>query len=243
VSAPLVVDFFCCAGGASAGYAAAGFDVVGVERAPVDGRDPAVDYPFPLHVGDAVQVMDRLLAGGAVRFGHRDVTLADCAAWVGSPPCHDHSDLAALVGEDGSAELLEQTRARFVASGLPYVIENVEGAPLVAPLLLCGSEFDLWAACRDGRRRQLRRHRLFESNVFLMGAGGCHHRGQPVGVYGTGGGGQMTRGYKGHPEEVRAALGIDWTADRWALSQAIPPRFTQHIGEQLLAAITQERAA
>ena len=63
-----------------------------------------------------------------------------------------------------------------------------------------------------------------------------HPARQPVGVYGTGGGGQQTRGYKAHPEEARAVMGMPW-ASRDGVSQAIPPVYTQWIGEQLLALV------
>jgi DNA (cytosine-5)-methyltransferase 1 len=220
---PRLLDLFSGAGGCSVGYQRAGFEVVGVDI------EPHPDYPFQFHVADALDVL------ATWDLDEFDVIHA-------SPPCHDWSDLAARSGLDGSGELLDRTRAALLAWGGRYVIENVEGAPLLGPLKLCGSEFDLWADCADGRRRQLRRHRLFESNVFLMGAGGCHHRGQPIGVYGTGGGGQMTRGYKGNLAESRQATGAHWM-NRSDVSQCVPPRFTQHIGEQLLAAITEEHAA
>jgi DNA (cytosine-5)-methyltransferase 1 len=83
--------------------------------------------------------------------------------------------------------------------------------------------------------RQLRRHRLFESNVPIM-VPSCQHRGQPVGVYGTGGGGQMTRGYKGTPEEYREAMEIDW-ATRAEIAQAIPPIYAEFIGGYLMSAL------
>jgi DNA (cytosine-5)-methyltransferase 1 len=230
VTAPVLWDFYCCDGGAGEGYRRAGFRVVGFDK-DLHG------YPPGLFVhGDAIAILEILVRWGRVPFLGRPDLLH------GSPPCHDHSDLSSLSGLDGTGDLLARTRQLFTATGLPYVIENVEGAPMVDPLTLCGSEFDLWADCADGRRRQLRRHRLFESNVWLMGAGGCHHKGQPVGVYGTGGGGPMTRGYKGNLTESRQAMGMPW-ASRADVSQAIPPRFTEHIGGQLLAAITEERAA
>ena len=49
-------------------------------------------------------------------------------------------------------------RERLLAAGVPYVIENVKGAPLLDPIVLCGTMF-------PGLR--VLRHRLFESNVAL----------------------------------------------------------------------------
>jgi DNA (cytosine-5)-methyltransferase 1 len=225
---PLLLDVFSGDGGAGEGYRRAGFDVIGVDLDP---------HPYPIGEfiqADAIDVLTELAATGTVRGRFPAVVHA-------SPPCHDWSDLSAQSGLDGSGRLLFETRALLEEWGGTYVIENVEGAPLTNPLLLCGSEFGLSAMCRDGKRRQLRRHRLFESNAWLMGAGGCHHSGQPVGVYGTGGGGQMTRGYKAHPEEAREAMGIDWMS-REDICQAIPPAFTEFIGEQLMAALVGRAA-
>jgi DNA (cytosine-5)-methyltransferase 1 len=123
-------------------------------------------------------------------------------------------------------DLLASESARLVASGLPYVIENVPGAPLRAPLTLCGSTFGL----------AVRRHRCFESNLVLLGNGPCRHaeQGRPVGVYHTladeiPGGGRTARTL----EEGQEAMGIDWMP--WApLKEAIPPAYTEWIGRQLL---------
>src|SRR5689334_9554370 len=128
---PKMLDLFCCAGGASEGYRRAGFDVYGVDIT----AQP--HYPFPFHLGDALVVMRRLLLGEAIPFTHRDgavewLTLADFAAVVGSPPCQAYSVTRHTHSKE-HPELVEPTRDLFVESGLPYVIENVPGAPLVDP--------------------------------------------------------------------------------------------------------------
>lgn len=214
LSRPRLLDLFCGAGGAGEGYRRAGFDVVGVDR------EAHVYPPGEFVQADALDVLaDRAFLAGF------DVVHA-------SPPCQAFSSLRHRQAPGVHPELVEPVRALLRAWGGIYVIENVPGAPLRNPLRLCGSEFDLWADCADGRRRQLRRHRLFECEAFLMGANGCRHRGQPVGVYGNGGSGQQTRGYRASKREGSQAMGIDWmgTDD---LSQAIPPAYTQFIGEQL----------
>lgn len=213
-----LLDLYCCEGGAARGYADAGFDVVGVDI------EPQPRFPFEFHRADALA----FLAEHGREFD----------AIHASPPCQDHSALSTLHEAHGTGWLLDATRQALQASGLPWVMENVVGADMPGALVLCGSEFGLSADCRDGVRRQLRRHRLFESSLLLMGAGSCGHWGQPVGIYGNGGGGQMTRGYKATKAEAAQALRIDWMT-RAGLSQALPPAYTQFIGEQLLQAIEQ----
>ena len=211
MSRPRLLDLFCGAGGAAMGYHRAGFDVVGVDI------KPQPHYPFEFHQADA---MTFPLDGF-------DVVHA-------SPPCQDHSSLSSLHRKRGTGWMLAATIKRLAA--VPHVVENVGAADLPGELVLCGSEFGLGAICRDGVRRQLRRHRRFASNRFLMGAGGCAHSGQPVGVYGNGGGGQMTRGYKAIRSEAAEALGIDWMS-KLELSQAIPPAYCEFIGSQILDAL------
>lgn len=220
---PRLLDLYCGAGGCSVGYARAGFDVVGVDI------EPHPDYPFELIVGDAMNTLADLdFLGGF------DVIHA-------SPPCPRYSTATPEANRDNHPDLVEPTRELLNAWGGTYVIENVPGAPLRNPVLLCGGSFGLFTVCRDGKTRWLQRHRLFESNAALMSAGcSCNGR-QKIGVYGDGGGGSRTAsavggGYKGYPEESRAAMGIDWMRNRKDLSDAIPPAYTEHIGAQLLEA-------
>jgi DNA (cytosine-5)-methyltransferase 1 len=153
-----------------------------------------------------------------------------------SPPCQASSDLRHLWKDREHPELIPPTRAMLEKLGLPYVIENVPGAALIEPTVLCGSMFGCGA-----NGRQLRRHRLFET-TFPVLVHPCHHRGQPVGVYGHGGGGSMTRGYKGTGDEYKEAMEMPW-ATKAEIAQAIPPAYTEHIGGFLLTEIESRRAA
>jgi len=211
-----LLDLFCGAGGASMGYHRAGFEVVGIDIK----LQP--HYPFEFHQADALSYL-------AEHGGEFDMIAA-------SPPCHDHSDLRAVSGLDGSAGLLDQTRRALDLLGKPYVIENVSGALMPGALVLCGTEFGLHVDTPAGRR-WLARHRQFESNVFLWGAGGCccsAYYGKIIGVYGHGDSParQRVRGWTGYLADRKIAMGIDWM-NRTELAQAIPPAYTQFIGEQI----------
>lgn len=224
---PTLLDLFCGAGGAARGYKQAGFRVIGVDNRPQP------NYAGDLFIqGDALEYLRNLMFWGwPMRF---------VAAIHASPPCQAHSTLK-YVTDNEYPELVAETRALLEESGKPYVIENVPGAPLRNPVVLCGSTFGLGADCADGVWRQLRRHRLFETNFPVM-AFPCNHQGQPVGVYGTGGAGQMTRGYKGTTAEYREAMGMPW-ASRAEIAQAIPPAYTEHIGQYLLLAVKDREVA
>lgn len=254
MSRPRMLDLYCCEGGASEGYRRAGWKVYGVDRFRfLDKRTGKIKghaqgrYPFPSHQGDVVVVMRRLLAGHAVPFTDPStgevewLTLADFDAVAASPPCQFHS-VTKHSHSVKHVDLIPVTRILLNRTGLPYIIENVVGAPLVEPVMLCGSEFNLTAydPAIDAAVR-LERHRLFESNVFLLGAGGCAHdrRVQVAGAYGGGSvdrtrAKEVRRGGYTPAKEVRAALlGIDWMT-QGGLSQSIPPAYTEHLGRQLL---------
>lgn len=220
---PLLVDVCCCGGGCSVGYHRAGFDIVGVDVVPQHA------YPFPMRVGDGLRALDEVIDTGT--FDGRPV-----AAVHVSPPCKRftalrHTDTG-LHLFDPHPDMLTPTLERCAKLTIPWVIENVPGAPLPGAVTYCGSSFGL----------QVRRHRLFLSNVPLEPPP-CDHASQPVvlGVYGNGGAdaGRRGRGGGGGTKVARAeaarALGCDWTDHQPTLSQMIPPAYTEHVGAQLLA--------
>jgi DNA (cytosine-5)-methyltransferase 1 len=224
VTRPLLLDLFCCEGGAAMGYHRAGFDVIGVDIKP----QPL--YPFT--------------------FVQADVLGADVKAMLwperfdaihASPPCQAYSQNTQTTpgAQSRHPDLVGQTRSLLEATGLPYVIENVEGAPLRRDLLLCGSMFGL----------QTRRHRVFEFGGWLMLSGlQCAHRrqGRTVDVTGNPGGRNATD-RKGYPIKYRDAaharevMEMPWASGH-GCTQAIPPAYTEWIGRQLIAQL-KERAA
>jgi DNA (cytosine-5)-methyltransferase 1 len=230
---PILIDFFCCEGGASTGYHRAGFDVFGVDI------EPQPNYPFPFHQGDALDVLRRLIDGEAVPFTLPDgrivlVTLDMVAAIAASPPCQAHSTITP--DKSKHVDLIPQTRELLVETGLPYIIENVEGAKreLIDPVMLCGSSFAL----------RVRRHRMFESNVYLTSIPCAHgQQGTPVGVYGDHADGfskrpnGTSRGVKAQTvPEAREVMGMPWAT--WhGTTQAIPPAYTEYLGAQLIRSL------
>lgn len=119
---PKLLDLFCCAGGASVGYGDAGFEIVGVDI------DPQPHYPFKFIRADALTLDPDFIAS--------------FDAIHASPPCQAYSDLAKRNRNAHQwPRLIEPIREILVRSGLPYVIENVDGAPLVNPVVLCGTMF------------------------------------------------------------------------------------------------------
>lgn len=223
---PKLLDLFCCAGGAGTGYHRAGFDVIGVDI------DPQPRYPFEFAQGDALAYLRLLIAGRKVRAFD---------AIHASPPCHDHSRLSSIPGRtNGTDWLLPATRELLIGTGLPYVIENVVGAKMIDPIRLCGSQFDLTAHDPAlGETVRLERHRLFESNLPIVGGGGCRHDRtvQVAGVYGhnssTDRAIMRRTAYVPSTPVRRTLMGIDWMT-RDELSQSIPPAYTEHVGRQLI---------
>lgn len=228
-----LLDLFCGAGGCAVGYHRAGFtDIVGVDVADQP------NYMFEFHRADAMSILSDLVAGQSLKIGlFSEYRLNDFAAIHASPPCQGYCALKHLHPNKRRSMLIPVMRDLLIQSKLPFVIENVPGAPLECPVKICGSAFGL----------RVRRHRLFESNARLCGTICDHGRqGQPVTVAGTGGkrinrrkddhGGSVNMPLNLH--DARHAMGIDWMT-RAELSQAIPPLYTEFVGKQLLAALAR----
>lgn len=231
MSRPRSVDLFGGEGIAAFGYWLAGWDVTCVEN------DPERIAAFPTDVEGL-----RVVEGDATTYPLDGYDLA-----TGSPPCTGHSTRAGLADrarghEVDTAWMLPHTIARLRASGLPYIVENVQSASTKAhmdgALTLCGSMFGLV----DGGWL-LARHRLFLSNIAMMSPAPdtCHGR-KVIGVYGDltendracGGkrrpGGDMRAGV----DRARRLLGAPWATPR-GLALGIPTAMTRYLGEQAMA--------
>lgn len=217
------------------GYHMAGFDVRGIDI------EPQPNYPFRFRQADALRINPKWIRK------HFDAVVA-------SPPCLGYTTLAALHPHIRHAKLIPATRDLLDATGLPYIIENVQNAKneMISPIRLCGSSFGL----------RVQRHRLFEISGFdVPEPPGCQHEWQNrdkrykihmsrgrgsyrragiVAVYGSGQ--QMippkTHSWEGWNLHVGSvAMGIDWMT-RLELNQAIPPVYTYWLGSKLMRALS-----
>ena len=213
---PILLDLFCGAGGAAMGYHRAGFEVVGVDI------KPQPHYPFEFHQADALTY-----------------PLDGFDAYHASPPCNKFTALNNLTPKiqlqsKEWVDLIEPTRERLFSTGKPYIIENVPGAPLVFPIILCGVMFGL----------KVLRHRLFECSFVMFQPPHIKHNGtvnagQYMSVCSMGGGmyikdkyGEKRKGSR-KTEDWKVGMGIDWM-NRYELTKAIPPAYTEYIGKELM---------
>ncbi|MCK9597477.1 MAG: DNA cytosine methyltransferase [Sphaerochaeta sp.] len=201
-----------------AGGAAMGYHRAGFEVVGVDIK-PQPHYPFEFHQADALTY-----------------PLEGFDAYHASPPCQGYSSMRFLGKGAGKApKLVTEVRALLVSTGRPYVIENVIGAPLMSPIKLCGSMFGL----------SVRRHRLFETTVFLLSPR-CNHGLNEIAVYGDHPedcfihrSGEFIKGGVRRAKDIETAsqaMGIDWM-DWKEITQAIPPAYTEFIGKYLMQAV------
>ena len=223
---PRLLDLFCGAGGAAMGYHRAGFDVVGVDI------KPQPHYPFEFEQMDALKWLRVFLLDGPI---YRKID-----AIHASPPCQLFSAYQRANKRQGKhLNLIPETRELLRATGLPYVIENVPGAPLEDPQMICGVSVGL----------EVRRHRLFETSFPLMTPACACGGWMPA---------KFNRGSRHiRPNDRRTvavgewripldvqqrAMGIDWMGLP-ELSQAIPPTYTELIGHQLMRHVLNSEVA
>lgn len=207
---PRLLDLCCWAGGATRGYQLAGFHVTGVDL-----------VASPRYCGDDF-----------IQANVLEVDLSGYDAIHASPPCQRYIRSGNVAKDGRHPDLLPSVRERLEATGLPWVIENVPGAPMRADIVLCGSMFGL----------DVRRHRWFETNVPIPPwTLACDHSRPIAGVYGHphGKGGAWAGMLPSDLATWSSAMGIDWM-NAAELAGAIPPAYTRWIGEHLLA---QLRAA
>lgn len=189
-----------------------GYHQAGFKVYGVD-KKPQPSYPFEFIQGDAVALVPELCAQ------------INPAAVGGSPPCQVFANVTNWRGSNDTHEnLVPALRAQFELTGLPWVIENVPEAAaagaLRPDLLLCGSMFGL----------DVRRHRVFETYPRLLQmTSPCQHTDD-----------QLPFEHK-NERAYADAMGCTWMSAKEG-RQAIPPAYTQHIGEQLMANLV-ERAA
>lgn len=207
------LDLFCKAGGTSMGLHRAGFDVTGVDI------EPQKRYPFEFVLADALEYV--------AQHGHKYDLI------VAGPPCQLYSVTASL-SKGGYPDLVGQTRKALQATSKPYIIENVPGAPLINPIMLCGTMFP---------ELRVRRHRLFECwPAIWFPPGMCYHWGKVAPCFGKGsydksGYDFVTVAGRGTPPKVAGpAMGIDWMIGT-ELTQAIPPAYTEWLGREMLRLI------
>lgn len=233
---PLLLDLFCGAGGASMGYYHVGFDVIGVDIKPMSR------YPFTFIQADALDLLDMLILGGTTNDARIDFVvgwgygLKSFAAIHASPPCQKYSASTVFWRKQGKEypDLIAPARDRLQETGLPYVIENVPGAPLNAPVILCGSHFGMVRQWEPHGTVMLRRHRLFETNWPLTDPGPHDHQYKAVSVAGHDLSSHRRKFGCGVPQQVKNDLmGIDWMS-RDQLGQAIPPAYTEYVGGHLM---------
>ena len=198
---PRLLDLCCGAGGAAVGYARAGFEVIGVDI----NLQP--NYPFTFYQADA---MTFPLEG--FNFVHASVP---CPYWSRATGFHPGARAK-------HTPLIEPMRARLQVAGLPYILENVERAPLLNPIKLCGHMFGL----------RVYRHRLFESNLLLLQPAHRKHEAKAADASRTPAPDQFWSvcGHFGHKQEAAAAMGIDWMKRVEEIAQAIPPAYTEVSG-------------
>lgn len=247
MSRPRLLDLYRCQGGAGAGYIRAGWDVTGIDNAPRHARY----YPGRAYTADALEYV--------ATYGH------EYDAVHASPPCQFYTRGNAKERAGGTSKWprsIPELRTALVATGKPYVIENVLDAAwdMHHPTLLCGCMWDMSTIDTDGTTIHLQRPRLFETNWGLTAPRRCEGEGRArrehpshEWVAGAYGGARRDKyeakfirkgGYVPPSKDVvKALLGVEHDMTWEGLFECVPPAYTEHIGTQLMAHIEGRAAA
>lgn len=211
-----LLDLFCGVGGCSMGYYNAGFEVEGVDI------KNQVNYPFKFYQSDALQF--------EIDLNKYDVIHA-------SPPCQAYSFATVFARRCGKKypDLVKLTRERLKRTNKIYIIENVPGSPLIQPVQICASYFNLF-----NNDLFLVRHRWFESNVKLFGTP-CQHSKFRKNISIVGDSDSLLSfqrksiNRKVLLKEKSNLMNMRWIKNNYELSQAIPPCYTEFLGKQIIA--------
>lgn len=215
-SSPVVLDLFCGGGGAARGYRKAGFEVIGI-----DNEDHSASYGY----AGKFRRMD--WQQGLETFGD-DVDFIHA-----SPPCQLFSRLTKWGRRDrvdSHPNLIPPVREALIRHGKPYIIENVESAPLINPVRLCGWMFGY----------EIYRHRLFESSYGIQLVAPPHAR-HLIKASNPGhfvpGRFASVGGHCGPMALVREVMDIGPMMPRDEIAECIPPYFTEYLGFQVRASL------
>jgi DNA (cytosine-5)-methyltransferase 1 len=224
-----VLDIGCGAGISSDGYAAY-FDVTGVDNNPAVGRY----YPYEFVCGDALKLDSGGRPVSALEPGYlRQFDLihlgGPCQPWSKMMNCRPGL-------REKYTDLIGPLRPVLEESGVPYVIENVEGAPLRDPVWLCAVAFGV---------PELLRHRGFETGNGLV-IPPLYHPKHPLKASKAGhwvpGTAMSLAGHSAPIAKVRELMGVTRYVPREMLMEAAPGYMTAYVAAHAVAYLSQEAA-
>lgn len=192
----------------------AGFDVTGVDI------EYQPRYPFPFVQGDALKLPMRLTDFDFI--------------WA-SPHCQRYTALGSIEDLSHYPDQIPAVRKMLQDSKVPFVIENVVGAPLRQDLILCANAFGLRSY----------RHRIFECSFPIPQPNHPAHKtrvnrkGENRRQHWANGGHITITGDIGSYIGPQA-MGIDWMNGN-ELSQAIPPAYAEYIGRHAISHINNTK--
>lgn len=205
---PKALDLFCGAGGATKGLQQAGFHVTGIDI-----------KPQPRYCGDEFYEAD------AMTYPLEGFDFI----WA-SPPCQSYSAAMRHLSKP-QPMLIDAIRKRLEASGSIWVIENVVGAPMRMPFILCGTMFGL----------RVHRHRLFESSHLFPLVPDCfaekpilnpHNESSRQRIY-------AEFGKQDSDKLWRKEIGVEWMNRREG-RESIPPVYASFIGLEAMKVLNSK---